>query len=86
MKQIKHILSFFFFLFFLFFCFLLFQSCSLCHSNARSKPCLRSVLQLMAMPDTLTNWARPGIESTSSWILVGFINHRATKGTPAVTF
>ena len=35
------------------------------HSNARS----------------LTHWARPWIEPSSSWILVGFINSLATKGT-----
>ena len=36
------------------------------HSNARS----------------LTHWARPGVEHTSSWMLVGIINCWATKGTP----
>ena len=33
------------------------------HGNARS----------------LTHWARPGIELTFSWILVGFVNHWATR-------
>ena len=33
---------------------------------------------------SLTRWARPGIEPASSWILVGFINHWATKGTPGI--
>ena len=36
------------------------------HGNARS----------------LTHWARPGIEHATSWILVGFVNHWATMGTP----
>ena len=36
------------------------------HSNARS----------------LMHWARPGIEPTSSWILVVFVNHWDTTGTP----
>ena len=40
------------------------------HNNARS----------------FTHWERPGIEPTSSWILVNFINHWATKGTPPVMF
>ena len=31
---------------------------------------------------TLTNGVRPGIEPASSWILVGFVNRWAMKGTP----
>ena len=31
---------------------------------------------------TLTHWVRPGIEATSSWMLVWFVNHRTTMGTP----
>ena len=31
---------------------------------------------------SLTHWARLGIESASSWILVGFVNCWVTKGTP----
>ena len=34
----------------------------------------------------LTQWARPGIKHVSSWILVGFLNHWATTGTPDLTF
>ena len=37
------------------------------HSNARS----------------LTHWVRPGIQPMSLWILVGFVNPRATTGTPS---
>ena len=33
---------------------------------------------------SLTHWARPGIEPTTSWLLVGFINHWATTGTPSI--
>ena len=29
-----------------------------------------------------THWARPRIKPASSWILVGFVTHWATKGTP----
>ena len=31
---------------------------------------------------SLTHWERPGIEPTSSWMIVGFINHWAKTGTP----
>ena len=50
------------------------------HSNARSKPCLQRTPQLMAR--FLIHWVRPGIELTSSGILVRFINHWAITGTP----
>ena len=33
---------------------------------------------------SLTHWGRPGIQPASSWRLVGFVNHWATKGTPQV--
>ena len=35
---------------------------------------------------SLAHWARPGIRLESSWILVGFHFHWATKGTPCSTF
>jgi len=35
---------------------------------------------------SLTHWMRPGIEPTSSWILVGFVNRWATTGTPRKEF
>ena len=41
-------------------------------SNAGSKLHLWSTLQLMAMPNSLTHWAGPGIGPMFSWILVGF--------------
>ena len=31
---------------------------------------------------SLTHWVRPGIEPASSWILLGFVNRWAMKGTP----
>ena len=31
---------------------------------------------------SLTHWARPGVESTSSWMLVGFLTQWGTRGTP----
>ena len=35
---------------------------------------------------SLTHWARPGIEPTIPWFLVGFVNHCATTGTPLISF
>ena len=32
--------------------------------------------------ESLTQWMRPGMEPTSSWILVRFLTHWATIGTP----
>ena len=52
------------------------------HSNARSEPCLWPTPQLNGNAGSLTYWVRPGIEPTSSCILVGFVNHWAMKGTP----
>ena len=34
----------------------------------------------------LSHWMRPGIEFTSSWMLVGFVNHWAMLGTPQNIF
>ena len=35
---------------------------------------------------SLTHQARPGIEPTTSWFLVRFVNHCATTGTPKIKF
>ena len=43
------------------------------HSNPRSELHLQPTPQLTARRDPLTHRARPGIEPTSSWILVGFL-------------
>ena len=45
-------------------------TCTTAHSNTSS----------------LILWARPGIGSTSSWILVRFLTHWATLGTPLYPF
>ena len=45
-------------------------TCTTAHSNVGS----------------LTYWERPGIEPASSRILVGFVNHWATTGTPSPAF
>ena len=56
---------------------------SLCqsHSNVGSQLRLWPTPQLMAMPDPLAHWVRPGIEAASLWMLVRFINHWAMTGT-----
>ena len=41
-------------------------TCTAAHSNARS----------------LTHWTRSGIKPRFSWMLVGFVNHWVTMGTP----
>ena len=48
------------------------------HSNSGSELHLQPTPQLMATPDPLTHWERPGIQPTSSWILVRFLTHWAT--------
>ena len=40
------------------------------HINARSEPHLQPTPQFMVTPDSLTHWARLGIEPASSWMLV----------------
>ena len=47
-------------------------------SSAGSEPQLQ--------PRSLTHWARPGVRPTSSWILVGFLTHWGTIGTPTFFF
>ena len=41
-----------------------------------------SVTYTATCSNSLTHWARPGIEPASSWILVRFLTHWATTGTP----
>ena len=33
-----------------------------------------------------THWARPGIDPTNAWFLVGFVNHCTPTGTPMLPF
>ena len=54
------------------------------HSTARSEPCLWPIPQLTVTKEPLAHWLRPEIEPTSSWMLVGFLNHWATTGTPGI--
>ena len=63
------------------------QPPSLCHSysNTRSEPYLRPSIA-HGNVGTSTHWERPGIEPTSLWILVVFLTHWDTKGTPHLLF
>ena len=81
------LISSFFFFFFLFRailtaygscqarCWIRAASAGLHHSpgNEGSEPGPQHTPQLMAMPDPLIHWARPGIKLATSWILVGFV-------------
>ena len=53
------------------------------HSNTGSEPHAYTTDHVNA--GSLTHWARPGIESKSSWIPVGFVSLWATMGTPPLT-
>ena len=52
------------------------------HRNTGSKLPLRPTPTAHSNARSLTHWMRPGIEPTSSWILVRFINHWTMMGTP----
>ena len=52
------------------------------HSNKGSKPWSAIYTRARGNARSLTHWARPGIIPKFSWILVGFVNHWATMGTP----
>ena len=45
------------------------------HSNAGSEPLSGTYTTAHGSTGSLTHWLRPGINPTSSWILVGFVNH-----------
>ena len=48
---------------------------SLRHSNKESKPRLQHTATAHSNARSLTQQSRPGIKSTSSWVLVVFMNH-----------
>ena len=52
------------------------------HSNSGSEPCLQPTAQLRGTPDHFNPLVRPGIGPSSSWILVGFINHEPGRELP----
>ena len=55
-------------------------------SNTGSELRLQSTPEAHGSARSLTCWARPGIEPSSLWILVGFVSRWATMGTPHNTF
>ena len=55
-------------------------------SNVGSKPHLGPTPQLSAMPDAPAHWARPGIEPTSSRVLVGFTSSAPQGELPSPSF
>ena len=75
---------FFFFLFFFFF-FCLFSVAHAAYGGSQARGLIRAVASVLHQNHgnsrSLTHWVRPGIEPTTSWFLVGFINHWATTGT-----
>ena len=44
------------------------------HSNTRSKMCLPTYTTAHGNAGFLTHWARPGMESATSWFLVRFVS------------
>ena len=52
------------------------------HSNTGSEPHLQPYTTTHSNTGSLTHWARPGIEPTTSWFPVGFVSHWAMTGTP----
>ena len=56
----------------------------LCHSHSKagSEPASVTYTTTHGITGSLTHWVRPGIEPESSWILVWFVNHWDTTGTP----
>ena len=50
--------------------------------NVRSESSLTYTAAAHSNTGSLTHWAKPGILPASSWILVGFVNRWAMKGTP----
>ena len=56
------------------------------HSHAGSEPSLQPTSQLTATLDPLTHWEGPRIKPTFSWILVRFVFHWVTTGTPHTQF
>jgi len=56
------------------------------HGNARSPSHVCDLHHSSWQRWILNHWASPGIEPTTSWFLVGFVNHWAMLGTPRLCF
>ena len=71
---------------YLFIYFCLFRAAPVAHGGSQARSQIRAVAATLhhshSNAGSLTHWARPGIQPKSSWILVGFVNHGATTGTP----
>ena len=85
-KRIKmHFLFLFLPFFFFFFVFLPFLGPLPWHMGgfqARGQIRVATYTTAHGSARSLTYWARAGIEPSTSWFLVGFVNHCATTGTP----
>ena len=60
----------------------------LAHTTAPVTPDLSCILDLhtaRSNAGSLTHWARPGIEPTSSWTPVNFVTRCVTSGTPCLS-
>ena len=99
-KRVWYFLFLFFFFFFLFFCLFRAApeayggsqaggligaaAVSLCHSHSKIQAVSVTYTTAHSNVRSLTYWVRPVIETASSWILVRFVDHWATTGTPDI--
>ena len=71
-----------------FVCFLLFRATCAAYGSSQVRGWIRgtaaSLCHSHSNTRSLTQWARPGFEPTSSGIPIGFIAHWATIGIPAI--
>ena len=56
------------------------------HSNAWSKPHMGPTTTVHGNTIFLTHWVRPGIESATSWLLVGFVSTAPRRDLPFYTY
>ena len=71
-------------------CSLLFRAALMAYGGSQARGWIRAAAAGLhnscSNTRSLTHWAKPEIEPTFSWILVGFVKHWATKGTPVSFF
>ena len=78
----------FYFIYLLIYLFLLFRTTLKACGSSQVRGPIQSELQLLAYPTahgnprSLTHWARPGIEPSSSWTLVGFVTPKPQQELP----
>ena len=56
------------------------------HSNIRIRVTSATYTTAHGNIGSLTHWARPGIEPTTSWFLAGFVNHWGKAVTPSLSW